>query len=89
MQIVEKLHRTVEKYRQQHGRRPGRILLKGEMAQTMAITLCERRENLKSQDLADWGKPTPDELFLDGGVCYFKGIPVIAELEPDEMLIVQ
>lgn len=87
MDILDKLRRAVEQHRRTCGVRPNRIVLKGEAAQQMADSLA-RCEKDKMEDIKDFYKKTGDEMFLDGDVCYFKRIPVIAELKPSEVLIV-
>ena len=85
MDIEATLRRTVEEYRQKHSTYPGRILLKGEAAQAFADSLARRHENL---ELADLNKRTPDELFINGGMAWFKSIPVIAELPLERVIVV-
>ncbi len=56
----------------------------------MADRLCEQREQSDAlgAKMTDSYALTPDEAFLDGGACRFKGIPVIAELTPEQELTV-
>ena len=90
MNILDTLRREVEEYRKKHGRQPGRILLKGEAAKAMADYICnqEHEKQQRENNLPKFGERSPDEIFLDGGMCYFKGIPVIAELDPEDQLVV-
>jgi hypothetical protein len=92
MDILAKLRRIVEEYRKKHHKKPGRIVLKGEAIKAMADYISEQ-EHEKNQrsgaDLRPFSSQTKDEKFLDGGMFYFKFIPVIAELEPELELIVE
>jgi hypothetical protein len=87
MDIEAKLRRIVEEYRRKHREYPGRILLKGEAVKAMADCFVKRLENLGMR--YNQKERTPDEVFLDGGAMSFKGIPLIAELEPERELIVE
>ncbi len=92
MNIVDTLRRAVEDYRKQHGYKPGRVLLKGEAAKAMADYISREEEKKRRLSgnlaIADFGHRTGDEVFLDGGVSYFKSIPIIAELSSELELTV-
>ncbi len=87
MDINNTLMRIVEEYRQKYDRYPGRILLKGEAAQAFADRLARRHENSELA-VVDLNKRTPDELFINGGMAWFKSIPVIAELPSEREIVV-
>ncbi len=93
MNIVDTLRRAVEDYRKQHGYKPGRVLLKGEAAKAMADYISREEEKKRRLSgnlaIADFGHRTGDEVFLDGGVSYFKSIPMIAELSSELELTVE
>lgn len=88
MDIIAILRRAEAKHRELHGRRPNRILLKGEMIQAFADMMVDRFHSIDAPDARNIAKRQPDEIFLDGGVAFFKGIPVIAELRYDQELII-
>jgi hypothetical protein len=88
MDIESTLRRRVEECRKKHGRYPGRILLKGEKVKMMADVMVKRQQML-GMDHPPFGEKTPDEKFLDGGMATFKGIPLIAEIKPEDELIVE
>ncbi len=85
MDIEATLRRTVEEYSQKYSTYPGRILLKGEAAQAFADFLARRHEN---SELANLNKRTPDELFINGGMAWYKNIPVIAELPSEREIVI-
>lgn len=87
MDIIEVLTREVEAYRKRTGSRPCRILLGREMAMKLAAEMVRRSENM-GVDLPKFGDRTADERFLDGGSCFFKSIPVIAEIPDDDVLVI-
>ncbi len=91
MDIISELRRAEQSYRSENkgrNKRPLRIVLRGAAAQAFADELLQRHDALKAGGgTYVIGEKSPDEQFMDGGVCYFKGIPVVAELEPEEILV--
>ena len=84
MDIESKLRRAV----QQYAGRPNRIVLKPDAAQELADVMV-KKQNMLGVELHKLDGPSEDEIFLAGGMAYFKGIPLIAELESDKVLIVE
>ena len=80
MDILEEIRRAEEGYRRKNGgERPLRIVLGGLHANAFAAELLARSDAL-SCDI-DTKRRSPDEVFMCGGTCYFKGVPVFAQLE--------
>jgi hypothetical protein len=90
MDIIAILTKTVREYRKQHGVYPGRIEVSRDAAMALATEVVRLNETFGiCMNASPVSGKKPDEEFLDGGMLRYKGIPVIAELEPDRILKVE